>query len=304
MRRERSRAAASSLVDRRPAARRRPASGRRGTRRWRRARATPSTRGLSAPVQPRQRRDRALPLARDLRQHVDARAHVLAALGVVGGGGRERRAASAPCARAFQAWKRAERRAERLGSPPTSLSDDEPVVAIEGGVLEPLAITGPVICWKRSTNSRRSARSASRDAVGIAQQQHVARGSRRSDVAGRAVAALGVADRARDVPRSRGARPRSVVARGRRCDRPGSRRSPRASARRRLSGVKSREQRCCSEMRSRRVREHVDLARHRRAHDQRFARRPGRRSRARPSRERAGRRARGRARRRRRRTGR
>ena len=40
---------------------------------------------------------------------------------------------------------------------------------------------------------------------------------------------------------------------GRRCGRPGSRRSSRPSARCRLDWVKSRDQRCCSEMRSSRL---------------------------------------------------
>ena len=78
---------------------------------------------LLAAVQARPARERRAPLARQLGQHVDARAHVLAALGVVGRAWPACVAGQSRARSALWRWNAVSERPNWSGSPPTSLSE-------------------------------------------------------------------------------------------------------------------------------------------------------------------------------------
>ena len=162
--------------------------------------------------------------------------------------------AESPCgqcgqAARFQAWKRSRVHRRRGRAAADLVQRREREVAVEDRVLEPLghhragellepqhelAPLGALGSRQMPSGSRSSSRSAMKSKIDslVDRLRRLASRIARSDVLAIAGADLG------------GRRP------GRRCGRPGSRRSPRPARGGGSLRVKSRDQRCCSEMRS------------------------------------------------------
>ena len=107
---------------------------------------------------------------------------------------------------AFAAWNSSTESPKRSGSPPTSLSASRRAYRYIAVSSTPFAMTAPVVCWKRTTNSGGVAVAVERSASATSS------GSARQRARGRAVDAL-AASRGRRTCGTRGAR--RAAARGR-----------------------------------------------------------------------------------------
>ena len=152
---------------------------------------------FQAPVQPLPVPEHALPFARDLGEHVQPRADVLAALGVVRRGRRQavrpvRQAAGVPGVEARGSTP------TPVGPPAHLVQRRERVVAVEDRVLEALGHHGPGQLLQAQHELAALGALGVGQALGIAQQQQVGDEVEHRR-AGGPVAPLGVADRAQHV---------------------------------------------------------------------------------------------------------
>ena len=162
----------------------------------------------------------------DLGEHVDARAHVLAALGVVGRGGDEGLRPPVQTRRVLVV-EDGGRFAVARGISADLVERDEAVVDVERGVLDALGGDRPGRLLEAHREVPAGGQVVGIRAGRVPHQEDVAKEVEDRDVHG-GVAALGLRDRFLDVRRGRG-RSGPARRRPRRCGRPRMRRPPRGS---------------------------------------------------------------------------